>query len=60
MKHITDVDYKHTKTAWKAFQMKIFGNYYDLHVQNDTFLLVAMFQNFYSKRIGIDNDILKI
>ena len=33
MEDITDVDYRHAKIVFKAFDNKILGNYYDLNVR---------------------------
>ena len=43
---ITDADYKHAKKVWRHFEIKNFGNYYDLYVKSDTLLLVHVFENF--------------
>ena len=42
---ITDVDYRHTKEAFKNVNNKNLGDYHDLCVQSDTLLLVDVFEN---------------
>ena len=46
MEDIVDVDYTHTKRVGKEFKIKNFGEYYDLYVQSDTFLLADVFEYF--------------
>ena len=46
MEDITDVDYRHEKTLFEYLINKNFGNYHDLYVQSDTFLLADVFENF--------------
>ena len=46
LKNITDKDYEHVKKVWEAFEIKNLGEYHDLYVQCDTFLLVDVFENF--------------
>ena len=46
MKEITDVDYRHAKRVFKDFNNKNIGDYRDLHVQSETFLLADVFENF--------------
>ena len=53
MKDITDADYVHGKRICKDFEIKIFGEYYDLYVQGNTLLLVDVFENFRNMRIKI-------
>ena len=50
---IADVDYRHAKTIFKNFNNKNLGDYYDLHVQNDTLLLADLFEKFRNKCIEI-------
>ena len=53
MEDITDVDYRHAKKVFKNFNNKNLGNYHDLYVQSDTFLLADVFENFRNKCIKI-------
>ena len=53
MKDITDADYVHAKRICKDFEIKIFGEYYDLYVQGYTSLLVDVFENFRNMHIKI-------
>ena len=46
MKDITDAGYAHAKRVCKDFEIKNLGQYHDLHVQSDTILLAAVFENF--------------
>ena len=41
---ITDGDYSHTKRVCQDFEMKHLGEYHDLHVQSNTFLLADVFR----------------
>ena len=51
LENITDKDCEHVKKVWKAFEIKSLGEYHDLYVQYDTFLLVDVFENFRNKCI---------
>ena len=53
MEEITDVDYMHAKKVFKIFNNKKIGDYHDLYVQSDTFLIADIFENFRKKRIEI-------
>ena len=44
--YITDEEYEHAQTAWKAFGCKTLGNYHDLYVKTDVALLADVFENF--------------
>ena len=57
---ITDADYKHAKRVWKDSKMKHLSDYHILNVQNNTFLLATMFENFCSKCIDIDIGMLQM
>ena len=46
MDDITDADYAHTKRVSKEFKMKNSGQYHDLYVQSNIFVLVDVFENF--------------
>ena len=41
MEDITEADYAHAKRIPKYFEIKILGEYHDLHVQSNTFLPVS-------------------
>ena len=45
MEDITDADYSDAKRVCKDFEIKNFGEYYDLYVQRDTLLLADVFEN---------------
>ena len=45
MEDITDVDYKHAKRVFKNLSNKNLGDYHDLYVQIDTFLLADVFES---------------
>ena len=51
LENITDKE--HVKKVWKAFEIKNLGEYHDLYVQWDTFLLADVFENFINKWIKI-------
>ena len=51
MEDITDIDYRHAKRVFKELNIKYLGEYYDLYVQRDTFLLANAFENFRNKFI---------
>ena len=46
MENITDADYTHAKRVCKDFKIKHLGEYHDLYVQSNTFLLPDVFENF--------------
>ena len=46
MEYITHADYSHAKRVCKDFEIKHLGEYHDLYVQGDTFLLADVFENF--------------
>ena len=46
MEDITDADYAHTKRVCKDFKMKKLGEYHDLYVQSNAFLLADVFAKF--------------
>ena len=46
MEDITDADYAHRKRVCKDFEIKNLGEYHDLYVQSNTFLLADVFKNF--------------
>ena len=53
LENIADKDYEHDKKVWEAFKIKNLGEYHDLYVQCDTFLLSDVFENFRNKCIEI-------
>ena len=46
MEDITDADYVHTKRVCKDFKIKKIGEYHDLYVQSNAFLLADVFAKF--------------
>ena len=46
LENITNNDYEHVKKVWEAFEIKHLGEYHDLYVQCDSFLLADVFENF--------------
>ena len=53
LENITDTDYEHIKKVWETFELRNLGEYHDLYVQCDTFLLADVFENFRNKCIEI-------
>ena len=49
--HITDEDYEHAQKVWSIFKIQNLGEYHDLYVHPDTFLLADVFENFKHKCI---------
>ena len=54
MEDITDADFTHRKRVFKDLEIKNLGEYHDLLVQSDTFLLADVFENFQNKCLEID------
>ena len=54
LENITVNDYEHVKKVWEAFEIRNLGEYHDLYVQCDTFLLPDVFKNFRNKCIEIN------
>ena len=46
MENIDDIDYRHGNNVFKRLKLKNLGEYHDLYVQRDTFLLADVFENF--------------
>ena len=53
IENITDKDCEHVKKVWETFEIKNLGEYHDLDVQCDTFLLADVFENLRNKCIEI-------
>ena len=45
MEDIRDIDYRHANNVFKRFKLENLGDYHDLYVQSDTFLLADVFNN---------------
>ena len=50
---ISQIDYDHVEKVLETFEIKNLGEYHDLYVQCDTFLLTDVFENFRNKCIEI-------
>ena len=48
MENITDGDYRHAKKVRKDFEIKKKGEYHNLYVQSDKFLLAGNFSEYVS------------
>ena len=46
-------DYAHAQKLWEEFEIKNLGEYHDLYVQTDTFVLADVFEKFRYKCIEI-------
>ena len=44
MEDITNGDYRHANNVFKKFKLKNLGEYHDLYVQSDTFILEDVFE----------------
>ena len=53
IENTTDKDYEHVKKVWERFKIRNLGEYHDLYVQCDTFLLADVLENLRNKRIKI-------
>ena len=59
LEHTTYKDYEYVKKVWEAFEIKNLGEYHDLYVQCDTFLLADVFEDFRNMCLdeyGLDPD----
>ena len=45
-KDISDSDYNHAKTVWKKIKCITMGNYHDLYLKSDVFILADVFETF--------------
>ena len=43
---MSDDDYKHAETMWMKFDCQTLGDYHDLYLKTDVFLLADIFENF--------------
>ena len=46
MQDIKDIDYRHGNNIFNKFKLNNLGDYHDLYVQSETFLLADVFENF--------------
>ena len=53
LKDITDKDYIHAQKIFEELELKNLGDYHDLYVQSDTFLVADVFENFRNQCIEI-------
>ena len=56
--NIIDTDYAHGKRVCEDFKIKTLGEYHDLYVQSNTFLLADMFENFRNKCLKIYDSLI--
>ena len=57
LENITDKHHEHVKKVWETFEIRNLGEYHDLYIQCDTFLLADVFENFinmYFNEYGLD------
>ena len=43
---ISDADYAHARKIWHSFNMQTMGDYHDLYLKTDVYLLADIFENF--------------
>ena len=53
LEDISDKDYSHAQKVQDVFEIRNLGDYHDLYVQTDTFLLADVFENFRNKCLEI-------
>ena len=53
MEDVTDADYKYMHNVWKEFVIKTPGEYHNLYIQSNKFLLADIFENFRSMCLTI-------
>ena len=53
LEHITDKDYAYAQNVFKQIKLKNLGDYHDLYVQSDIFLLADVFEKVRNKCIEI-------
>ena len=46
MSNVSDDDYQHAQPAWKEFEIRNLGDYYDLYLRTDVILLANIFEEF--------------
>ena len=46
MENISEMDYRHANNVFKTFKLNNLGDYHDLYVQSDTFLVADVLENF--------------
>ena len=46
LENISEIDYMHANNVFKTFELNNLGDYHDLYVRSDTFLLADIFENF--------------
>ena len=51
LEDISDEYYVHAQKVWDVFKIKNLGEYHDLYVQSDTFLLADVYENFRNMRL---------